>query len=215
MLFPQSILDQLQRTRVVAGFAVQRVEWAVPLVQALARGGITAVELTLRTPVAIEAVSAIHKACPDVLLGVGTLLKPEQVVAVREAGADFGVSPGMNPRVVEAARAVDLPFAPGICTPSELEQALEMDCRLVKFFPAEGSGGIAFLKSMAAPYKHLGVKYFPFGGIKASNMVSYLKEDIVAAVGGSWMVPGALLENEDWAGIESGAAEVRRAVAEI
>lgn len=208
--FPVEHVRRLQRSRVVAGFSVDRVENAVPIARALLSGGLDTIELTLRTRAALEAVRAIHEEVPEMFLGVGTLLSPEQADQVKAAGADFGVAPGLSPRVIEAAREVELPFAPGVCTPTDLEGAIEQGCRLVKFFPAEASGGLAYLRSMAAPYKHLGLRYFPLGGIQTRNMTDYLREEIVAAVGGSWIVQKALVDAGDWTGIKERAAEVSR-----
>jgi 2-dehydro-3-deoxyphosphogluconate aldolase/(4S)-4-hydroxy-2-oxoglutarate aldolase len=208
MNFPERILQRLANGGVVAGFAIDQLEHAVPLTRALLNGGIDAIELTLRTPAAMEAVKLICAEVPEMLVGVGTILTPETAVEVKAAGADFGVSPGMNARVVRAAQGAGLPFAPGICTPSDLEGAIELGCRFVKFFPAEASGGLAYLRAMAAPYKHLGIRYFPLGGVNADNMMGYLAEDIVLAVGGSWIVTKALVEARDWDGISARAAEV-------
>ncbi|MEX0324698.1 MAG: bifunctional 4-hydroxy-2-oxoglutarate aldolase/2-dehydro-3-deoxy-phosphogluconate aldolase [Puniceicoccaceae bacterium] len=208
--FPEDLLQRLQQSRVVAGFSVDRAEDAVPVAEALLAGGIDAIELTLRTEAGIEAIRHVHENVPGMLAGVGTILRPDQAIAVKEAGADFGVSPGLNPRVIQAAQVAGLPFAPGIVTPTDLEAAIESGCRLVKFFPAESSGGLAYLKSMAAPYKHLGIRYFPLGGINAGNMMDYLNEDIIAAVGGSWIVKKELVDAGDWAGITARATEVRR-----
>ena len=207
--FPQEILQQLKTSGVVAGFAVEKVEHAVPVAEALLAGGIDAIELMLRTPVAIDAIRAISTEVPTMLIGVGTILTPELATESKAAGADFGVAPGLNPRVVSEANTIGLPFAPGIATPSELESAIELGCRFVKFFPAEALGGISYLRSMGAPYKHLGIQYFPLGGLNAENMADYLKEPNVPAIGGSWIVNESLVENEDWAGIASRAAEVR------
>lgn len=114
----------------------------------------------------------------------------------------------MNPRVVRAAQEAGLPFAPGIATPSDLEAAIELGCRFVKFFPAEGMGGIKYLRSMSAPYKHLGIQYFPLGGLNAENMMDYLQEPNVPAVGGSWIVRQDLVDEEDWAAITVRAIDV-------
>ncbi len=214
MEFPKEILQRLEAGGVVAGFSVNKVEHAVPIAKALLAGGIDAIELTLRTPAAMDALRAICDGVPEILVGVGTILTPETVVQVKEAGADFGVAPGMNPRVIRAAQDVGLPFAPGICTPSDLEAAIEQDCRFVKFFPAEASGGAAYLRSMAAPYKHLGIQYFPLGGLNAANMVDYLKEDNVPTIGGSWIVKQDLVENENWDGLTARAAGVRNSIEE-
>lgn len=206
--FPESILKQLEQLGVVAGFAVEKIEHAVPLAEALLAGGIDVIELMLRTPVGLEATKAIVENVPGMTVGVGTILTPETVREVKEAGAHFGVSPGMNPKVLEAAGEIGLPFAPGICTPSDLEAAIGYGCRFVKFFPAEPSGGISYLKAMAAPYKHLGIRYFPLGGINAGNMKSYLAEEIVPVVGGSWIVSQELVNKGDWAGITERAQHV-------
>ena len=209
--FPESILQKLAAARVVAGFSVDHVDDAVPLARALLAGGITVVELTLRTPAGIEATRAIAAEVPDMLLGVGTILTPEQAVQVKAAGADFGVSPGMNRREIEAAQIAGLPFAPGVATPSELEAAIEQGCRFVKFFPAEAAGGLSYLRSMAAPYAHLGVQYFPLGGLNAGNMADYLRDPIVPAIGGSWIVKKDLVQQKAWDQITARAAEVSQA----
>ena len=194
---------------VIPVLVVEDAATAAPLARALVAGGLRALEVTLRTPAALDAIRAMAAAAPEAVVGAGTLLTPDAAVRVKEAGADFGVSPGMNPRVVDAAQAAGLPFAPGICTPSELESAIERGCRFVKFFPAEPAGGVHYLRSLAAPYGHLGIRYFPLGGLNAENMMDYLREDHVPAIGGSWIVPKALVEAEDWAGISARAAAVR------
>lgn len=206
--FPEELLSHLEKRGVVAGFSVEKIEYAVPLAKALLAGGIDVIELTLRTPIGLDAVKLITDEVPEMVVGVGTILTPETAVAVKEAGAHFGVAPGMNPRVVKAAQEAGLPFAPGICTPSDLEAAIELGCRFVKYFPAEASGGLTFLKSMAAPYNHLGIRYFPLGGVNSENMVDYLAEEIVPTVGGTWIVAKDLVQNEDWAGITAAAQKV-------
>lgn len=207
-VFPEELLNHLEKRGVVAGFSVEKIEQAVPLAKALLAGGIDVIELTLRTPIGLDAVKLIADEVPEMVVGVGTILTPETAVAVKEAGAHFGVAPGMNPRVVKAAQKAGLAFAPGICTPSDLEAAIELGCRFVKYFPAEASGGLTFLKSMAAPYNHLGIRYFPLGGVNSENMSNYLAEDIVPTVGGTWIVAKDLVQNEDWAGITAAAEKV-------
>lgn len=208
MSFPEPLLKHLAASRVVAGFSINRVEQAVPLARALLAGGVDVVELTLRTAAGLDAVKAIADHVPEIVLGVGTILTPEQAVAVKAAGATFGVAPGMNPRVVRAAQDAGLPFAPGIANPSDLEAAIELGCRFVKFFPAEAAGGISYLRSMSAPYQHLGMQYFPLGGLNANNMVAYLKEPNVSAIGGSWIVDNTLVDAGDWASLTARAAAV-------
>jgi 2-dehydro-3-deoxyphosphogluconate aldolase/(4S)-4-hydroxy-2-oxoglutarate aldolase len=208
--FPEVLLNRLEKSRVVAGFSVESAEDAVPVAEALLEGGIDVIELTLRTEAGIEAVSLVHEKVPGICAGVGTILTPQQVIAVKEAGADFGVSPGMNRRVVKAALEAGLPFAPGICTPSDIEAAVELGCKLLKYFPAESSGGLTHLRSMGAPYKHLGLRYFPLGGVNAGNMMDYLAEPTVLAVGGSWIVQADLVKTKDWSAIRDRAGAVRR-----
>ncbi|MDZ8118402.1 bifunctional 4-hydroxy-2-oxoglutarate aldolase/2-dehydro-3-deoxy-phosphogluconate aldolase [Pontiella agarivorans] len=208
MIFPDKMIQRLEKTGIVAGFSIEKTEHAVPLANALLEGGIEAIELTFRTPSALDALKAIADQVPQMLIGVGTILTPEQVQQVKEAGAHFAVSPGMNPRVIRAATEAGVPFAPGISTPSDLEAAIELGCRFVKFFPAEAAGGIPYLRSMGAPYKHLGIQYFPLGGLNSANMVDYLKEPNVPTIGGSWIVKQDLVNAGDWKGITARAAEV-------
>lgn len=213
--FPDSIIERLRTSGVVAGFSIEKVEHAVPLCRALHAGGVDCVELMLRSAAGMEAVRAIAANVPEILLGVGTILTPEQAREVKAAGAAFGVAPGMNPRVIKAAQEVGLPFAPGICTPSDLEAAIELGCRFVKLFPAEPMGGVAYLRSMAAPYKHLGIQYFPLGGLNERNMLDYLKEPNVATIGGSWIVKQEMVNKSDWAGITASAASVINILKEL
>lgn len=206
--FPDALLRRFRLSGVVAGFSVEKAEQAVPLCRALLAGGIDIVELTLRSAAGMDAICAISSQVPEMILGVGTILSPEQAREVAVAGATFGVAPGINPRVVRAAQEARLPFAPGICTPSDLETAIELGCRFVKYFPAEPMGGLAFLRSLAAPYRHLGIQYFPLGGLNERNMLEYLKEPDVPAVGGSWIVRQEMVNAADWVGISERAAAV-------
>jgi 2-dehydro-3-deoxyphosphogluconate aldolase/(4S)-4-hydroxy-2-oxoglutarate aldolase len=205
----EAVAEQLRQSKVVAGFSVLDADDAVPIAKALLAGGIDVIELTMRTPAALTAIEQIAKACPDMCIGVGTVLTPEQVVQVKNAGAHFAVAPGLNRRVVEAAKEHNLPFAPGIITPSELELAIELGCKVVKFFPAVPSGGVKYLKSLSAPYKHLNIQYFPLGGINSTNMTDFLALDNVCAVGGSWIVKQDLVSKKDWHGITANATAVQ------
>ena len=214
-VFPNEIIQRLKTARVAAGFSLERVDHAVPLAKALWEGGIEAIELTLRTPASLEGVFAICAEVPEMLVGVGTILTPELVSQVKSAGASFGVAPGLNPRVIQVAQKIGLPFAPGIATPSDIEAAIEMDCRFVKFFPANALGGVPYLRSMSAPYRHLGMEYFPLGGINLGNMLDYLREPDVVAVGGSWIVQHQIVADEDWAGIAASAQEVTNKLSEV
>ncbi|MHB8970985.1 MAG: bifunctional 4-hydroxy-2-oxoglutarate aldolase/2-dehydro-3-deoxy-phosphogluconate aldolase [Pirellulaceae bacterium] len=210
--FAPEILQRIEHCGVIAVLVVDAVKDAVPLARALLDGGIDVMELTLRTPAALDALLAIRAEVPDMLAGIGTILTPDQVQRAREAGAAFGVAPGTNRRVVEAARSVSLPFAPGIATPSDLELALELGCPEVKFFPAESCGGLEYLRSLAAPYVHLGVRFIPLGGLKLENAGAYLIDPLVLAVGGSWLAPRNLIQAGDWLSICQLAAAARSQV---
>lgn len=204
--FDPELAAKVASSGVIAVLIVDRVEDAVPLAEALLEGGVDVMELTLRTPVALAALKAIRAAVPGMVAGVGTILTPTQVQAARDAGAAFGVAPGTNPRVMQAAAEIGLSFAPGIATPSDIESALEHECRILKFFPCEASGGLAYLKNIAAPYAHLGLKYVPLGGVNEKNMATYLAEPLVGALGGSWLAPRDLIQSGDWAKIRANAA---------
>ena len=210
----QTLHQRLHRSGVIAVLVIDAADDAVPVARALLAGGVDCIELTLRTPVAMAALRCIRAEVPELVVGVGTILTPQQVNEVQAAGAAFGVAPGMNPRVVAEAQRVGLPFAPGICTPTDIELALEQDCRLLKFFPAEPCGGLAYLRAIAAPYAHRGVKYIPLGGVSADNAEVYLKEPSVHALGGSWLAPRELIQRQDWPAItahaSTAAAIVRR-----
>jgi 2-dehydro-3-deoxyphosphogluconate aldolase/(4S)-4-hydroxy-2-oxoglutarate aldolase len=158
-------------------------------------------EITFRTAAAEESIRRIAARFPEILLGAGTLLDRDQVLRAKDAGACFGLAPGLNPNIVAAAREFDLQFSPGVMTPSDVELALSLDCKLLKFFPAEAAGGVSMLKSLAGPYAHTGVKFIPTGGVSSGNLTEYLKLPIVAAIGGSWMVEKQLVNDGKWAEI--------------
>ena len=186
---------------------VDSADDAVLLARALLAGGLNVIEVTFRAANAAEAVQAIAQKVPEMILGAGTLLSAAQVREARDAGAQFGVAPGLNLDVVSAAKKMDMPFIPGVMTPSEVENALATGCKLLKFFPANIAGGVSMLKALAAPYAHTGVKFIALGGIKADNMREYLQEPIVAAVGGSWLVEPALIAKRDWQAITARTRE--------
>jgi 2-dehydro-3-deoxyphosphogluconate aldolase/(4S)-4-hydroxy-2-oxoglutarate aldolase len=213
--FDPQIQAKVTACGVIAVLVIDEARDAVPLARALLAGGVTAMELTLRTAAALDALKAIRQEVPEMLAGIGTILTPAQVDDVVKAGAAFGVAPGFNRRVVEAAQANGLSFAPGICTPSDIEAALELGCRLLKFFPAETCGGVKHLESMAAPYLHLGLRYVPLGGLTARNMVDYLATPLVPAVGGSWLAKRDAIKAGDWAGITANCREARTAIDQL
>jgi 2-dehydro-3-deoxyphosphogluconate aldolase/(4S)-4-hydroxy-2-oxoglutarate aldolase len=214
-VFPNELMERLAREGVLAVLVIEREEDAVPLARALVAGGIRVVELTLRTPVALKAMERIRQEVPELMVGVGTILTPDQAEQVRNLGAAFGVAPGLNPRVVRAALECGLPFAPGVCTPSEVELALEQGCRLMKLFPAEPLGGLSYLRTLSSPFVHLGVRFIPLGGLHQGNAESYLKEPLVTALGGSWIAPKDRIDARDWEGIRRNAAAASQMVAAV
>ncbi|GHT53323.1 2-dehydro-3-deoxy-phosphogluconate aldolase [Spirochaetia bacterium] len=198
-LIPQVIKAEIAAKGIIAVLEIEQEADAVPIARALAEGGVTAIELALRTPAAEPSIALIAKGVPEIMIGIGTIIETGQAERMKkQGGVCFGVSPGINPQIVKEAAACDLPFAPGIATPSELELALSLGCRIVKFFPSEGMGGLSFLKSMDAPYKHLGVKYIPLGGISEDNLAAYASLPQVLAVGGSWIAARDLIKKADW-----------------
>ncbi len=210
-----SIWDRIEKSGVIAVLVIDDEAHARPLAEALLAGGVDVMELTLRTDAALGALKTIRKEVPDMLAGIGTILTPEQVEQVVEADGAFGVAPGCNPRVVRRAQELGLPFGPGIATASDIEAAVELGCRQLKFFPAEPTGGMKYLKSVMAPYAHLGLKYVPLGGLNATNMVDYLSHPAVPAVGGSWIAKRDLIQQADWTAITERAAEARRIIDDL
>jgi 2-dehydro-3-deoxyphosphogluconate aldolase/(4S)-4-hydroxy-2-oxoglutarate aldolase len=192
------MLERIIRSRIVPVVVVDDEESAEPLAEALLAGGLDVMEITFRTAAAARAIRRIAEKYPAILLGAGTLLERDQVLRARDAGAVFGLAPGLNPRIVETAAECGLAFAPGVMTPGEIEQALALGCKLLKYFPAEAAGGIAMLKALAGPYAHTGVKFIPTGGVTPHNLGDYLKLPMVAAIGGSWMVDKALVTACRW-----------------
>lgn len=197
----ESLTNHLYTSGVIAVLMIDQADDAVPLARALQAGGVSGIELTLRTDSAFESLRRIRAEVPEMTIGVGTILTPQQVNAAKEAGASFGVAPGMNPRVVAEAGRIDLPFAPGVCTPTDIEIAIEAGCKVLKFFPSEPCGGLPYLRTIAAPFMHLGVKFIPLGGVGPANAAEYLQEPSVLALGGSWLAPKNLIAQGDWSAI--------------
>lgn len=195
-----AVLEQISKIGIVPVVKIDRAEDALPLAKALCAGGLPCAEVTFRTGAAAEAIRIMTANFPDMCVGAGTVLNAEQVDAAMEAGAKFIVSPGLNPRTVKYCIEKNVPVTPGISSPSEIEQAMELGLEVVKFFPAEQSGGLAKIKAMAAPYGNM--KFMPTGGINAKNLTSYLDFGKVIACGGSWMVPGDLINEGAWDRIE-------------
>lgn len=198
--------------RIVPVLTIERVDRAVPLARALLAGGLRVIEITLRTPVALDALRAIRAQVPETVAGIGTLLEAGDFEKARAAGAAFAVSPGITPGLLAAARAmVDLPFLPGTATPSEMMQARAAGFTLLKFFPAEPAGGAAYLRTVHGPLPEL--RFCPTGGIGDERMRVWLDLPNVVAVGGSWMAPPAEIEAGAWARITERARSARQAAA--
>ncbi len=188
--------DVLRRARVLPVLLIERADQAVPLAHALAAGGLTVLEVTLRTEAALEAIRRIAAEVPEVTVGAGTVTRTPDLDAVRDAGGRFAVSPGFLPDLARAARDSGLPLLPGIMTPSEALAARDHGLEILKLFPAEAAGGIGLLKALNGPLPDL--SFCPTGGIGASSFRDYLALPNVVCVGGSWVAPAAAVEAGDW-----------------
>jgi len=187
-----AVLERLEKIGIVPVIKIDDAEKAVPLAKALAAGGIPCAEVTFRTAQAAQAIKRITQEVPEVLVGAGTVLTTGQVDQAIEAGAQFIVSPGLNPKVVAYCVQKGVPITPGCSSPSDIEQALEHGLQAVKFFPAEQAGGLEYIKAISAPYSSL--KFMPTGGINANNITKYIAFEKILACGGSWMVGADLID---------------------
>ncbi|WP_026960087.1 MULTISPECIES: bifunctional 4-hydroxy-2-oxoglutarate aldolase/2-dehydro-3-deoxy-phosphogluconate aldolase [Aliagarivorans] len=206
----ETLMAQLAEYKVVPVIAVDQAEQILPLGEQLATNGLPVAEITYRSDAATQAIRLLREAYPDMLIGAGTVLNEQQVIEAKEAGADFIVSPGLNPNTVKACQKHDIVIIPGINNPSTAEQALELGLTAVKFFPAEPSGGIPMIKSLLAPYGML--KVMPTGGINQDNIEKYLAVKGIVACGGSWMVDKSLVNAGEW---EEIGRRVREVVAQL
>lgn len=186
---------------VIPVITVEHIDHAVPLARALCAGGLRVLEVTLRTPAALPAIEAMRKAVPDAVVGVGTLARPGDFVTAGNAGAQFGVSPGLTAEMAAAARAASFPMLPGIMTPTELLAGLGWGYDTFKLFPAQQAGGIGMLKALGAPFPE--VVFCPTGGISRATAPEFLALPNVACVGGSWVAPADKIRAGDWAAIEA------------
>ncbi|RZM80072.1 bifunctional 4-hydroxy-2-oxoglutarate aldolase/2-dehydro-3-deoxy-phosphogluconate aldolase [Pseudoalteromonas rubra] len=196
-----SIKEILSAAPVVPVIVIDDLEDAVPLAQALYRGGLRALEVTLRTPVAAQAVKAMKEAVPEAYVGTGTVVDKASFDASVEAGADFMVSPGVSSELLALAKDSDIPFLPGAATPSEAMELAAQGFKFLKFFPAEAAGGTAMLKSIGGPLPQ--VTFCPTGGISLETAPNYLALKNVICVGGTWMLDKTLIANKDWQAIEA------------
>jgi len=201
-----TIREVMTASPVMPVIVIERLDDAVPLARALVAGGVRVLEVTLRTPVAMAAISAMVEAVPDAIVGAGTILNEDDLQRARAAGAAFGVSPGATPALLAAARASGLPFLPGVMTPSDILAVLDAGFDALKFFPAVPAGGVEMLKAFAGPFPQ--VRFCPTGGISPATAPDFLALPNVDCVGGSWLAPKQLIAAGDWAGIATLARQV-------
>lgn len=200
-----NIRDIMSVAPVIPVLIIDKLDHAVPLAEALCAGGLRVLEVTMRTPVALQVVEAMRKAVPDAIVGVGTLTKPEDFKSAANAGAQFGVSPGLTPELVAAAHSATFPLLPGVMTPTEVIAARLAGFTALKLFPAMQAGGIGMLKALASPFGD--VVFCPTGGITRESAPDFLALPNVKCVGGSWIAPQKLMDAGDWRGIEQLALE--------
>ena len=199
------IRDIMRQSPVIPVLIIEQLTHAVPLARALCAGGLRVLEVTMRTPVALAAIEAMRQSVPEAIVGVGTLTRPQDFAAAENAGAQFGVSPGLTIELAQASRSVGFPLLPGVMTPAEVIAARLQGFTALKLFPAQQAGGIGMLKALASPFGD--VIFCPTGGVSRDNAADFLALANVGCVGGSWVAPAALLEKNDWAGIETLARE--------
>ncbi|MCH2176127.1 MAG: bifunctional 4-hydroxy-2-oxoglutarate aldolase/2-dehydro-3-deoxy-phosphogluconate aldolase [Lentisphaeria bacterium] len=191
------MIKEISNVGIVPVAAVESVDEGLRMCEALVKGNLPVIEVTFRTAAAAKLLKAASKEFPEMLLGAGTIVEQDELKQAVDAGAKFGVAPGTNPDIIQSAQEHDFAFFPGVANPSNIETALSLGCKVLKFFPAEAVGGVKLLKAMIAPYRHKGVMFCPTGGISTDNMKDYLSIKEVFAVGGSWMVNDSLIGNWD------------------
>jgi 2-dehydro-3-deoxyphosphogluconate aldolase/(4S)-4-hydroxy-2-oxoglutarate aldolase len=193
-----SLIEGLEKARIIPIIVLDDAEDIIPVCKALQDGGLTVAEVTFRTDAAEEAIRMARDKFTDFIIGAGTITTIDEVECCKSAGAQFAVAPGLNPEVVKRAQDLELPFFPGICTPTDVETALGLGCTILKFFPASAMGGTKMLKALYGPYRHRGVRFIPTGGINGENLHQYLDLQGVIAVGGSWLVKRDLIKKKNW-----------------
>lgn len=192
------MLNELLKRPVIPVIVIDDANDAEPLAEALLKGGMDVIEVTCRTAAAPEALRRIKKAFPEMLVGAGTVVTPEQARMCLDTGVSFGLAPGLNPETVKIFQTSETLFIPGVMTPSEIEQGLSLGCKMLKFFPAGAAGGPNMLKNMAAPYASFGVKFCPTGGVSLENMNEWLALPMVSAIGGSWLATQKQIAAKEW-----------------
>ena len=198
------VVNKLEKIRIMPVLALEKVDDGLRLCELLMKCGLPGAEVTFRTDAAVRIIAEAAKRFPEMLLGAGTVLRQRDLLFACDAGAQFAVAPGLNPLMLKTAIDNEIPFIPGINSPSGIEQAAELGCRVFKFFPAEASGGVKMLKAMTSPYRHCGYRYLPTGGINAANAADYLAIDEVVAVGGTWIADAQAIAAGEWDKIRAG-----------
>ena len=191
---------------VIPVIVLDNADHALPTAHALLEGGIRIIEITFRTDAAAESIRRIAEDCPEMCVGAGTVVTPDQAKNAIDNGSQFGLAPGCDPETLAIFGKQSLPFVPGIMTPSDIQKAYALGCTRMKFFPAGAAGGPSMLKSMSAPYLNLGIKFCPTGGVSVDNMLDYLSLPQVFAVGGSWIATRNLIQQKNWSAITERAA---------
>ena len=204
----QEIKDNLYEKSVIAVVTIDDIEKSNYVCESLLAGGVKIIELTLRTKNVFNVMNNISKNFSQIVLGAGTILSRHQVEQSKQSGAVFGLAPGFNPDTVEEADKFNLPFIPGVSTPSDIQSALKYNLNLLKFFPAEFFGGVDYLKSISAPFVQKNLKFIPLGGINIDSAAKYLNSELVTAIGGSWIASNYLIENCEWETIKNRANSI-------
>ena len=205
----------LHKLGVIPVIAIDSAEHALPLADALIEGGLPAAEITFRTAAAADAIRALRRERPQLLVGAGTILNVEQLREAKACGAAFGVAPGFNPDIVRQAQAASLDFCPGVMTPSEIENAMALGLNVLKFFPSELAGGLKMIKALAGPYGHTGLRFIPTGGVSEQNLEAYLAEKLVLAVGGTWIAKKESIAAGKWDEIRQNCRRAVEIVAKV
>jgi 2-dehydro-3-deoxyphosphogluconate aldolase/(4S)-4-hydroxy-2-oxoglutarate aldolase len=212
---PATASERLTRRPLIPVIVIDDENDAEPLAEALLAGGLDLIEVTLRTAAATAALGRILRRFPEMLVGAGTVVTPEQARACLDLGVSFGVAPGFNPETLRLFAQAGVPFVPGVLSPSEIEAAYAHGCTLLKFFPAEAAGGVKMLRALAAPYESLGLRFCPTGGVSLDNMKEYLSLPQVFAVGGSWLASKRQIADKQWSAITEQTREALSRAREV
>ena len=208
-------MEKLKEKPVIPVVVIEDQADACPLAEAFLAGGLDVIEITFRTAAAPDAIVSIKKNLPEMILGAGTVISIDKAKIAIDAGVDFGLAPGLNPEIVKYFQANNTFFIPGIMTPSDIESALSLGCKTLKFFPAEAAGGVKMLKSMSAPYVPAGVTFCPTGGLKLDNMNDYLSLPYINNIGGSWLATKQQIADKQWSVITGQVKAALAKAAEI